>query len=95
MDVKLTDNKHIAKRVLASQIKLASKSEDLKGALIKSHDKLETRGLVVAVADLSADMQKAVLAKVIPWRHVMKLESLTTPVWLVFDASSRTLVANL
>lgn len=91
-DVKLTDNKHTALRILSGQLRQAEKNPALREAMIKSHDKLRDKGFVIVVDELEPELRRLVLSKgyYIPWRHVHNPSSLSTPCRLVFDASSRT-----
>ena len=89
----LKPNYHIAKRVFNSQMKKASKDEKVRQGIVASHKKLADRGFVCRVKDLPEDVRKKVegsVGYVIPWRTVVKESSISTPVRMVFDASSRT-----
>ena len=91
----LTPNQHIANKVLDSQLRLVSKNPDMLQDVIKSHNKLRSKGHVVAYSELT-DNERAVMDSspgpgyFIPWRTVYKESSLSTPCRMVFDASART-----
>ena len=89
----LKPNLHIAKRVFESQMKKAMSDDNIRLGIVASHKKLFDRGFVCRVADLPPDVRQRVEGEVgytIPWRTVVKESSLSTPVRLVFDASSKT-----
>ena len=91
--VNLKPNVGVAKKVFASQLKKAEKSDRVREGIVASHKKLADRGFVVRVADLEPEVKKYVdelNGYVIPWRTVDKESSISTPVRMVFDASSRT-----
>ena len=90
---KLTPNLHIAKKVFCSQLAKATKDENVRLGMVKSFNKLCDKGYVMKVKDLPSDLQEKVnsmVGYVIPWRTVAKEDSISTPIRLVFDASSRT-----
>ena len=92
---KLTDNKKVAISIFQSQMRNIQKNPDMREDIVRSHDKLLTKGFVMKETDLPPDI-KAEYGKVdgqgyyIPWRVVFKESSLSTPVRMVFDASSST-----
>lgn len=91
----LKPNRHIAEKVLQSQLRLVTKNPEMKMDVIKSHEKLRSKGHVLPVDELSETEVTAMNSvpgegHVIPWRTVYKESSLSTPCRLVFDASSRT-----
>ena len=88
----LTDNKNVAMKILDSQVKLATKDENVKEEIIKSFQKLVDNGHLVKISDLP-EAEKELANKPgywIPWRAVYSSSSISTPCRLVFDASSRT-----
>ena len=89
---KLRPNKRIAEKVLETQMRLIKKNPETKEDILKSHDKLFTKGHVVALKDLPPHHRE--LAErdgyFIPWRTVYNTGSISTPCRMVFDASSRT-----
>ena len=93
--VQLKPNKHIAEKVLDSQIRLINKTPGMKEGVLISHGKLLSRGFVVAYDDLSEDVKKIMDSSAgpgffIPWTVVFKATSLSTPVRMVFNGSSAT-----
>ena len=90
---KLTQNLHIAKRVFGTQMKKASSDENVRLGIVAAHKKLYDRQFICKLNDLPDDVRAEVDALVgytIPWRTVMKESSLSTPIRMVFDASSGT-----
>lgn len=90
-DKALADNTYIAEKILSSQLKIANKSEETKSDVLKSFQKLADKGYVAPLESLPEDEQKLAKKKgfTIPWRFVNS-QSLSTPVRLVFDGSSKT-----
>lgn len=91
-DEKLKQNQLIAEKILNTQMNLIRKSPETRDDILKSHQKLLDNGHVVPLDQLPDDQQKVILAGgyTIPWRTVASAHSLSTPVRLVYDASSRT-----
>ena len=90
----LADNKHVAMKILDSQVKLATKDDTIKEEILKSFQKLVDNGHLVKISDLT-QAEKELTNKPgywIPWRAVHSSSSISTPCRLVFDASSRTKV---
>ena len=90
---KLTENLHIAKRVFSTQLKKASSDENVRLGIVAAHKKLFDRNFICKLDDLPRAVKKEVEGLVgytIPWRTVVKENSISTPVRLVFDASSGT-----
>jgi hypothetical protein len=91
-DKALAENSYIAEKILSSQLKIANKSEDSKNEILRSFEKLESKGHIVPLSSLSEEEQ--VLARkpgyTIPWRVHWKPSSTTTPVRPVFGGSSKT-----
>ena len=91
----LKPNRHIAERVFASQEKMVRKHPEMRADIIKSHDKLRDKGFVIALSDLSEEDSAAFHiipgdGYYIPWQIVYKETSLSTPIRMVFNASSVT-----
>ena len=91
----LTDNMGNAKRVLDQQMKLIEKNPEMRQDILKSHEKLRSRGYVKKLDELSRDEMSAFVKGVgpgyiIPWRTVYNPHSLSTPCRMVFDASQAT-----
>ena len=90
----LQDNRQQAEKIFASQMRSFGRNQQMKEAVLAAHDKLLSRGHVVAVADLPAD-ERAVFeatpgAYVLPWSCVSKVDSVSTPYRVVFNASFKT-----
>ena len=87
----LSNNYNIAKKILQSQIRIAAKKEGSAEMIVKSHNKLRDKGYVKRIDELSAEEKSAADQQgyFIPWRTV-ESGSLSTPVRMVFDASSKT-----
>ena len=87
----LSDNYHVAKKILQSQLRIAAKREDGPALIIRSHNKLRDRGYVERLDKLPPAEQAAASQPgyFIPWRTV-ESGSLSTPLRMVFDASSKT-----
>ena len=94
-ETKLTDNRRVAVSIFESQMRNIKKNPDMKGDILKAHDKLASKEFVVRAADLPSEIT-AQLDEIkgpgyyIPWRIMYKESSLSTPCRLVFDASSST-----
>ena len=90
----LKPNHHIAYKIFQSQERLLEKDDKMRQDVVKSHQKLVDKGFVCKVSDLSEEMQNKLEGcaggYMIPWRTVSKANSLSTPVRMVFDASSAT-----
>ena len=92
----LTPNRHIAERILASQLKITNSNEEARIDVIAAHDKLRSRGHVVKVSELDPEERNLIIENgesacyFIPWRMVWNPKSLSTPTRMVFDASSST-----
>ena len=89
----LTGNYPSAERIFESQMRSITKNPALKEAVIKAHDKLLLKGHVCAVTDLSEE-EKVIFdatkgSYTIPWSCVTKLESISTPYRMVFNASHK------
>ena len=93
--VKIKPNKHIAFKILESQMRLFEKNPEMRLDTLRSHDKLLSKGHVINIKDIS-DAERIRMYSTtgegyyIPWRTVYKSSSLSTPCRMVFDASSRT-----
>jgi hypothetical protein len=91
----LLPNRYTAEKVFESQLRIISRSEQMKADVLASFNKLATKGYLIPISQLPPES----LAKVtsdhdagyyIPWRVVFKEGSLSTPCRMVFDASSKT-----
>ena len=91
----LTPSKHIATKVLDSQLRIVEKNPQMREDLLRSHDKLRTKGFVMAYEDLP-EVERTVMDQTpepgyfIPWRHVYKEGSISTPCRIVYDGSQST-----
>lgn len=91
----LLPNRYTAERIFESQLRIVSRSEQMKADVLASFDKLASRGYLIPVSDLPPDVRAKVTSDhdagyYIPWRVVFKEGSLSTPCRIVFDASSKT-----
>ena len=89
----LKPNYGVARKVFQSQMRKASRDENVRLGIVASHKKLADKGFVCRVKDLPPGIREKVensVGYVIPWRTVTKATSISTPVRMVFDASSRT-----
>ena len=91
----LNPNRFIAEGILDSQMKLIARNPEIKDDVFAAHDKLQSRGHVVPLLELPEEIQAKVTDPktphyFIPWRTVAKPGSISTPVRIVFDASSVT-----
>jgi hypothetical protein len=91
----LFPNRRIAEKVLESQLKQTTVNEQKRLDVIKSHEKLRSKGYVKPLSELSSADQAMILNDTdgtyyIPWRVVHKEGSISTPCRMVFDASSKT-----
>ena len=90
----LGDNDRNAKRVYQRWVaKLNKNPEDLK-SIIRSENKLQTRGHVEFLKNLTPEQQKMINGSpykyIFPWRPVYNQNSLTTPARLTFDGGDKT-----
>ena len=92
--VNLEDNKVQAEKIFASQMRTFAKNQAMKQAVIAAHDKLLSKGHVVAVNDLAPEERKVFEATpgsyTLPWSCVSKVDSVSTPYRVVFNASFKT-----
>ena len=91
---KLSCNKHIAKAIFESQMRQIKKSPELRQDILESHDKLAKKGYLLKESDLTRqDLEKMSISShpgyFIPWKVVYKHSSQSTPVRLVYNASSK------
>ena len=91
----LTNNFYRASKILDGQIRKVSGSKQVRMDVITAHNKLYSKGYTIEVSKLGSDAQKLIEDAtsgeyIIPWRFVHKESSLSTPVRIVFDASSVT-----
>ena len=90
----LGNNDRNAKRVYQRWVtKLNKNPEDLK-SIIRSENKLQTRGHVEFLKNLTPEQQKMIQGSpykyIFPWRPVYNQNSLTTPARLTFDGGDKT-----
>ena len=90
----LQDNRLQAEKIFASQMKAFGKNKVMREAVLAAHDKLLTKGHVIAVNDLAPEERKVFDATpgsyVLPWSCVSKVDSISTPYRVVFNASFKT-----
>ena len=92
----LKSNRHIAEKILTTQVNQVMKSPDIRTDVLKSFDKLYTNGHIIEISKLSQSEKIRMADSIsgpgyyIPWRTVFKSNSLSTPCRMVYDASSRT-----
>jgi hypothetical protein len=83
-----SDNYYQANRMYISQCR---KQEDVKEQIRKAHGELVEKGFMVPLDSLPADVQESIWSAEFrhfyPWKSVMKVESISTPVRLVVDPS--------
>ena len=89
---KLASNEENADRIYAQQVKKLAKNPEVKQAVLESEMKLQKSGHVEWKKNLRTEklavVEKCVAKYFIPWRFVHNENSTTTPVRIVFDASS-------
>ena len=91
----LNPNRHIAMKVLCSQVTQANKDEQARLDIIASHEKLRSHGHVCDATELDEEEYENLKVNppgtyYIPWRAVHKHGSVSTPTRIVFDASAKT-----
>lgn len=90
----LTDNRAQAEKIFASQLRTFTRNPAMKEAVLAAHDKLLTKGHVVAKDHLTKDEQQIFDATpgsyTLPWSCVAKADSVSTPFRVVFNASFKT-----
>ena len=90
----LTDNQAQAEKIFSSQLKSFAKNPAMREAVLMAHDKLLSKGHVAALSELPPEERRVVESTkgsyVLPWSCVAKLDSISTPYRVVFNASFRT-----
>ncbi len=88
----LADNMYVAEKILGTQVKLANKSDAAREEILRSFNKLADHGFVTPLASLppAEQVEARKPGYVIPWRIVHNSHSISTPVRMVFDGSSKT-----
>ena len=90
----IVNNSKNALNVYKKVVAKLNKNPSDKESVIKSHDKLLTKGHVSAVAKLPEDLQNNIHNSLnnyhLPWRPVYNESSLSTPCRMTFDASNKT-----
>jgi len=93
-ELRLQPNRHKALKVYHQQTKRLSKTIKDKQDVIESERKLQQLGHVEFVKNLSPQLQQILqsssIRNFIPWRAVWKVNSISTPCRIVFDASQLT-----
>ena len=89
----LSNNKHLAEKVLISQCKKVQRDPEAQQTIIKAFKKLTDNGYAVEIDKLTEEEREIVDRQEcqhhLPWRVVYKL-SVSTPCRCVFDASTKT-----
>ena len=89
---KLASNEENALKIYGQQVRKLAKNPDLLKAVLESEMRLQERGHVQWKKNLSTEQLQVVEQCVgeyfIPWRFVVNENSVTTPVRVVYDASS-------
>ena len=97
-DEKLSPNHDVALKVYNQQLKKLSRDPEKKTGVIQSERKLQDAGHVDWVVNVSEKDLRGILegsdGHFLPWRFVENEGSISTPVRLVFDASSITATGN-
>ena len=97
--VKLAPNCHKAQKMYELQMKHLERSPEDKQSVIKSEVKLQQLGFVEWVKNLSEESQKKLrendITNFLPWRVVLKENSITSPSQMVFDGSQRSVSLTL
>ena len=92
--MKLAPNHHKAQKTYDQQMKHLERSPEDKEPVIKSEVKLQQLGFVEQVKNLSEESQKKLrendIHNFLPWRVVLKENSMTSPSRAVFDGSQLT-----
>ena len=92
-DVALGENAEQAKSFYRRVINKLSKSPEDKKAIIKSFNRQIELGFIQKLSDMPEELQRTINSKkkyVIPWNYVYKESSISTPVRIVINASSKT-----
>ena len=87
-------NEHVAKRVFKAQVKSLNANPRDRKSVLESEKKLQDLGYVDYFENLDKDEREMIMQNpvkyFIPWRPVWKLDSVSTPCRLAFDASMST-----
>ena len=91
----LQPNRFIAEKIFARQMQMIEKNPEMREDVLKSHEKLESKGFVIAETEIPEDTRQYLeliggAGYYIPWQVVFKPSSLSTPVRIVMNASSAT-----
>ena len=91
----LKPNRHLAEKILNSQLRRLEGRPEAVQDVLRAHNKLRDKGYVVPVNDLPKEAQRAMAecgyeSTFLPWSTVSKEASISTPTRQVFNASSRT-----
>ena len=92
-DIALGENAEQAKSFYRRVVNKLSKSPEDKKAIIKSFNRQIELGFIQKLSDMPEELQRAINSKkkyVIPWNYVYKESSISTPVRIVINASSKT-----
>ena len=91
----LKPNRYIAEKIFEGQLKKISADEDTRIGVLAAFDKLASKDYVRELSSFPPDIQELINDPpspdyFIPWRFVYKESSISTPIRIVFDASSVT-----
>ena len=92
--LRLKPNKEIALKIYKQQLRRINRNWADRGDVINFEKKLQDAGHVEWIENLDAEskllLNRSPIAYFMPWRYVHNANSTTTPVRIVFDASSTT-----
>ena len=89
----LANNSKQSRKIYDRITESLDKHPDDKSAILKSFNKQVELGFIQKLSSLDQDLQKSIMSKqryVIPWNVVHKASSISTPVRIVLNASSKT-----
>lgn len=91
----LADNRRIAEKIFDSQMRTIEKKPEIRQDIIKSLDKLRSRGFIISESEVTeADKKRMNViggpGTLLPWSIVFKPTSKSSPTRMVFNGSSTT-----
>ena len=90
----LGNNEKSAKKIYHRWVAKLNKNTEDRDSVIRSHDKLKTRGHVAMLKELTEHQIKMIQGSpykyILPWRPVHNEGSISTPCRITFDASDKT-----
>ena len=94
----LANNKKNAERVFHRWVKKLNQNPNDRDSVIRSHDKLKTKGHVASLMELTDEQRKIINGSpaqyYLPWRPVYNENSLSTPCRITWDGSDKTATGN-